>query len=266
WPYGRMGVDVRAVHRLRGESSLLRRRDLDGVLRPDVQGALRQGGQDQASDQRAGDGPAAVPDRGVPDVLPIAGRAAHRAADRRHPGNGRGHAGGGRGLPPGAGHLLPGGPGPGPRGRRRARGTADERDSRGRRRGRLPAADLQQAAAGPPDLLPGGDRAARLPGVWGRQLQGAVRVHRAGAGDEGESLMEAVWSKGTVARQAHVGVPDGTYEEEHGRETFFGRSSHLYRLHPPTAWVGIEGPLRPRALDINQMKPEDLVDPVGGWV
>ena len=61
--------------------------------------------------------------------------------------------------------------------------------------------------------------------------------------------MEAVWSKGTVARQAHVGVPDGTYEEEHGRDTFFGRSSHLYRLHPPTAWVAIDGPLRPRALE-----------------
>jgi len=78
--------------------------------------------------------------------------------------------------------------------------------------------------------------------------------------------MEAVWSKGKVARQAHVGVPEGTYEEEHGRETFFGSSSHLYRLHPPTAWVGIEGPLRPRALDVNQMKPEDLVHAAGGWL
>jgi homogentisate 1,2-dioxygenase len=77
--------------------------------------------------------------------------------------------------------------------------------------------------------------------------------------------VDAVWSKGKVTRQAHVGVPEGTYEEEHGRETFFGRSSHLYRLHPPTAWVGIKGPLRPRALDLNQMKPEDLVDTDGGW-
>jgi len=63
---------------------------------------------------------------------------------------------------------------------------------------------------------------------FGRQLQGAVRVHRREQAMRGESLMDAVWSKGTVARQAHVGVPDGTYEEEHGRETFFGRSSHLY--------------------------------------
>src|ERR1700716_4255472 len=78
--------------------------------------------------------------------------------------------------------------------------------------------------------------------------------------------MDAVWSKGTVTRQAHVGVPDGPYEEGHGRETFFGRSSHLYRLHPPTAWVAIEGPLRPRALDVNEMKPEDLVDAASPWL
>lgn len=77
--------------------------------------------------------------------------------------------------------------------------------------------------------------------------------------------MEPVHSKGTVARQAHVGLPEGTYEEEHGRETFFGRASHLYRRHPPTAWVRIEGPLRPRALDLNQLKTEDLTDPGAPW-
>ena len=38
-------------------------------------------------------------------------------------------------------------------------------------------------------------------------------------------------SKGQVAKQAHVGLPDGTYEEEHGREAFDGRASHLYRTH-----------------------------------
>src|SRR2546428_1452201 len=54
-------------------------------------------------------------------------------------------------------------------------------------------------------------------------------------------------SKGRVTRQAHVGLPEGTFEEEHGREAFDGRASHLYRTHPPTAWVRIEGPLRPRA-------------------
>jgi len=78
--------------------------------------------------------------------------------------------------------------------------------------------------------------------------------------------MQPVHSKGTVARQAHVGVPEGTYEEEHGRETFFGRSSHLYRTHPPTAWVRLDGPVRPRAFDLNQLKPDDLTDAAGDWL
>ncbi|MGQ0812685.1 MAG: homogentisate 1,2-dioxygenase [Nitrospiraceae bacterium] len=53
--------------------------------------------------------------------------------------------------------------------------------------------------------------------------------------------------KGNVPRQAHVGIPEGLCEEEHGRQGFRGPSSHLYRQHPPTGWVRIEGPLRPRA-------------------
>ena len=77
--------------------------------------------------------------------------------------------------------------------------------------------------------------------------------------------MDVVHSKGKVTKQAHVGVPEGTYEEEHGRETFFGRASHLYRTHPPTAWTRIEGPLRPRAINVNEMKPEDQTEPRGGW-
>src|ERR1043165_578637 len=54
-------------------------------------------------------------------------------------------------------------------------------------------------------------------------------------------------SKGKVPRQAHVGIPEGLCEEEHGRNGFSGPVSHLYRSHPPTAWTRIEGPLRPRA-------------------
>jgi homogentisate 1,2-dioxygenase len=53
--------------------------------------------------------------------------------------------------------------------------------------------------------------------------------------------------KGTAPSQAHVGIPDGLHEEEHGRDGFSGPSSHLYRTHPPTGWSRIEGPLRPRA-------------------
>jgi homogentisate 1,2-dioxygenase len=77
--------------------------------------------------------------------------------------------------------------------------------------------------------------------------------------------MEAVHSKGKVTRQAHVAVPEGTFEEEHGREAFAGRASHLYRSHPPTAWTRIDGPLRPRAFNLNEMKPEDLTDPDAAW-
>lgn len=61
------------------------------------------------------------------------------------------------------------------------------------------------------------------------------------------------WVRGRTSRQAHADLPDGTVEEEHGREGFAGPASHLYRLHPPTAWTGIEGPLRPMALDANRM-------------
>lgn len=53
--------------------------------------------------------------------------------------------------------------------------------------------------------------------------------------------------KGIVALQAHVALPEGTFEEEHGRDGFYGPVSHLYRTHAPTAWSRIEGPLKPRA-------------------
>lgn len=73
-------------------------------------------------------------------------------------------------------------------------------------------------------------------------------------------------SKGTITKQAHVAVPEGTFEDEHGREAFAGRASHLYRMHPPTAWVRIVGPLRPHAFDLNEVKPQDQVDPEGDWL
>src|SRR6266480_1796038 len=71
--------------------------------------------------------------------------------------------------------------------------------------------------------------------------------------------------KGNPPNQAHVGIPEGLCEEEHGREGFSGRSSHLYRTHPPTGWVRIEGPLQPRAYDLNGLKPADMTDPAGDW-
>lgn len=60
-------------------------------------------------------------------------------------------------------------------------------------------------------------------------------------------------SKGQVPRQAHVGLPEGTVEEELGRGGFFGRAAHLYRPHPPVGWTRIEGPLRPHAFDLREL-------------
>jgi len=50
-----------------------------------------------------------------------------------------------------------------------------------------------------------------------------------------------------------VGIPQGLYEEEHGRNGFAGSVSHLYRTHPPTAWIDIEGTLKPRAFACTQI-------------
>ena len=69
--------------------------------------------------------------------------------------------------------------------------------------------------------------------------------------------------QGKHTRQAHVGIPEGTFEEEHGRLGFFGPVSHLYRTHPPTDWIRYEGALRPRAFDFNDTKPADIADPRG---
>ena len=66
--------------------------------------------------------------------------------------------------------------------------------------------------------------------------------------------------KGRVARQTHVGIPAGLVEEEHGREAFAGPVSHLYRTSPPTAWVDVDGPLRPLAFDLNRLSPADADD------
>ena len=66
--------------------------------------------------------------------------------------------------------------------------------------------------------------------------------------------------KGKTTTQAHVGLPEGTFEEEHGRKGFYGKSAHLYHAHPPTGWIRFEGKLRPHCFDLNQMKPGDLND------
>lgn len=60
--------------------------------------------------------------------------------------------------------------------------------------------------------------------------------------------MESFKASGTFTKQAHVKIPDGLYEEEHGRNGFFGRVSHLYHKNQLTNWTNIEGDLKPRCL------------------
>ena len=60
--------------------------------------------------------------------------------------------------------------------------------------------------------------------------------------------MENFKASGIFTKQAHVKIPEGHYEEEHGRKGFFGRVSHLYHTHMPTGWTKIDGDLLPRNL------------------
>ena len=72
------------------------------------------------------------------------------------------------------------------------------------------------------------------------------------------------YSKGKVAKQAHVGIPEGVFEEEHGRQGFAGRVSQFYHLHPPNEWTRIEGPLRPRGINTYALETPDRRDPKAG--
>src|SRR3984957_8254860 len=69
--------------------------------------------------------------------------------------------------------------------------------------------------------------------------------------------------KGKTAPQAHVGLPEGTFEEEHGRKGFYGKSAHLYHTHPPTSWIRFDGKLRSHDFALNLLEPPDLADPEG---
>ncbi len=62
--------------------------------------------------------------------------------------------------------------------------------------------------------------------------------------------------KGMTPRQGHTNIPEGKYEDEHGRDGFFGRVSHLYHENPPTNWKVIEGECVPRALDTRKLTDE----------
>lgn len=60
--------------------------------------------------------------------------------------------------------------------------------------------------------------------------------------------MESFKASGIYTKQAHVKIPEGLYEEEHGRKGFFGRVSQIYHENPPVNWTNIEGDLKPRCL------------------
>ncbi len=69
------------------------------------------------------------------------------------------------------------------------------------------------------------------------------------------------WSQGVYTMQPHVDLPEGTFEEEHARQGFFGRTSHLYHRHPPTGWLRIEGPLKPRAYSVSKLAGQAFGQP-----
>jgi len=75
--------------------------------------------------------------------------------------------------------------------------------------------------------------------------------------------MESFKSSGTFTKQAHVKIPKGLYEEEHGRKGFFGRVSQIYHQHPPVNWTNIEGDLKPRCLPTSFEKLDtDSIQPL----
>jgi len=61
-------------------------------------------------------------------------------------------------------------------------------------------------------------------------------------------MAENFHASGVYTKQAHVKIPEGHFEEEHGRKGFFGRVSHLYHQMKPTGWIDIEGDLKPHNL------------------
>ncbi|GAA0449831.1 homogentisate 1,2-dioxygenase [Aeromonas salmonicida subsp. achromogenes] len=71
--------------------------------------------------------------------------------------------------------------------------------------------------------------------------------------------------EGTHSRQAHADLPEqAIYERELGRAGFFGPATHMHHKHAPTDWTNWEGPLRPRAFDLNGLQEE--VSSLSPWV
>ena len=60
-------------------------------------------------------------------------------------------------------------------------------------------------------------------------------------------------AQGVHSRQAHADLPEGAFEREISKEGFFGPAAFIYHRRPPTSWAAFEGPLRPRAFDLNRI-------------
>lgn len=60
--------------------------------------------------------------------------------------------------------------------------------------------------------------------------------------------------EGNASRQAHADLPSGSYERELGKEGFYGPATQMYHRHPPTGWIDVQGPLRPRAFDTTRLE------------
>ena len=54
--------------------------------------------------------------------------------------------------------------------------------------------------------------------------------------------------------QPHKKIPEGFFEEEQGRDGFYGPVSHLIRRKPSTRWTHIEGNLKPRLFDLPKIQ------------
>ena len=59
--------------------------------------------------------------------------------------------------------------------------------------------------------------------------------------------------EGICSRQAHVDLPENSYEREVSRQGFYGPATHMHHKHAPTGWSGWEGELRPRAFDLTKI-------------
>ncbi|MBC2874681.1 MULTISPECIES: homogentisate 1,2-dioxygenase [Streptomyces] len=72
--------------------------------------------------------------------------------------------------------------------------------------------------------------------------------------------MYAKHAQGRISPQAHAQVPEGTYEEHHARQGFEGEVSQLYHAHPTTDWLRVEGPVRPRGIQLTEVRTADEHD------